>query len=98
MDKKEFISITTQIAQNLSNQGLVTELLTKINEGFENVLTTSDSLQEKTKEYEGQIKGLQATNMNLFLKVSNPVPDEKLGSPEPLKYEDLITSFEGGSK
>jgi hypothetical protein len=96
MDKKDFVALTTQIAQNLSNQALVTDLLTKINEGFENVYTTSETLQEKTKGFEDKIKGLQETNMNLFLKVSHPTPDEKLGSPEPLKYEDLITSFEGG--
>jgi hypothetical protein len=94
MDHTEFQSITSQIAQNLNNQALVTELLTKLSDGFSTIRTGHDNFQQQLQTSQEEIKTLQQTNMNLFLKVSQtPIAAEKTGTTEPLKYEDIIKSI-----
>lgn len=95
MRLEEFQSLTTKIAQNLSNQALVTELLTQLNDDYAQESTTKENLTKQIGEYDGQIEQLQKTNMNLFLKVAQPVPDKVLTTTEPLKYDDLISDLEG---
>lgn len=97
MKPEDFTKLTTQIAQNLGNQALVTDLLTQINEAYTNTHTSQETLLEQTNDFKEKIDTLQKTNMNLFLKVSNPVPDEKLNTEKPLQYEDLINDL-GGNK
>lgn len=101
MKLDEFKSITSQIVSNLSNQGLVTELLTKLNEDYEQESTTKDTLTKQLGEFEGQVKSLQQTNMNLFLKLGNPTPDKLLNDPSPeskLTYENLLNEWDKGGK
>lgn len=94
MEFTEFQQITGQIAQNLSNQALVTELLSKLNDGFQTVRTGHDNFKTQIEKNAEEIKTLQQTNMNLFLKTSQaPIVTDKLKSTEPLKYEDLIKSI-----
>lgn len=97
MEKKRFVQLTTEIAQNLNNQARVTEILNELNEDYEQVSTSIDTMTTQVSEFETQIKDLQKTNMNLFLKVSNPVPEEQVNTTEPMTYEGLIDSM-GGSK
>jgi hypothetical protein len=92
MELKDFTAITSQIAQNLSNQALVTELLTKLNDDYTQETTSKTSLMEQSSQSAEQIKQLQQTNMNLFLRVGNPVADKALQSEKPLSYEDLLTT------
>jgi nucleoid-associated protein YejK len=95
MELEEFTGITTKIAQNLNNQALVTELLSSLNEGYTNVKTTYDSIQQQNNDFQKEIKTLQQTNMNLFLKVSAPKLEKEIGKPEPLKYEDIVVQLGG---
>jgi len=94
METQEFQNLTTQIAQNLSNQALVTELLTKLSDGFSTIRTGHDNYLKQIETSQEEIKTLQQTNMNLFLKVSQtPLAPTKTGTTEPLKYEDLIKNI-----
>lgn len=96
MTPEEFRALTARIAQNLENQALVTELLTQANETYEQTSTNFDSLAAQANESKEQIEQLQRTNMNLYLKVGQPTNNqEKLSSPDPLTYDDLLSSFEG---
>lgn len=95
MDVQEFNAITNKITQNLNNQALVTELLTKLQDDYNETQTNITNLTAQTQTAADEIAQLQKTNMNLFLKVSSPTPTEALSKPEPLKYEDIITSLEG---
>jgi wyosine [tRNA(Phe)-imidazoG37] synthetase (radical SAM superfamily) len=97
MELKDFQAITTQIAQNLTNQALVTELLTKLNDDYSQETTTKTSLIEQTNKFQDDIKQLQQTNMNLFLKVAQPTPDTTINTPEKLTYDKLFDE-NGGLK
>jgi hypothetical protein len=97
MELKDFQAITTQIAQNLTNQALVTELLTKLNDDYSQESTTKATLLEQTTKFQDDIKQLQQTNMNLFLKVAQPTPDNKINNTEKLTYDSLFDE-NGGLK
>ena len=95
MNPEEFRALTTRIAQNLDNQALVTELLTQATDTFTQSHQNIENLTEQVTKYEGKIKDLQQTNMNLFLKVAQPVPTEPLQKGEPMTYENLINELWG---
>jgi uncharacterized protein YlxW (UPF0749 family) len=90
MDIKDFNAITTKITQNLSNQALVTELLTQLIDDYSETQNNITNLNTQTQTYQNEISALQKTNMNLFLKLSSPVPEDGLKKPEPLQYEELV--------
>lgn len=94
MTPEEFESKTNEIISNLSDQAKVSETLTQLNETYKTAHTSSQTLQDKTKDYEKEIKALKDTNMNLFLKVNQPPeqkPDEQQGNKtEPLTYDKLL--------
>lgn len=94
MELTDFQNLTTQIAQNLSNQALVTELLTQLNDGFATVRTGHDNFKIQVDKHQEEIKTLQQTNMNLFLKVSQtPIASDKTGTTAPLSYDDVIKTI-----
>lgn len=93
MKVEEYKALVQRIVENRDNQALVTELATQLNEVYENRYTAYSSLEEQYNEANKQIGDLQRTNMNLFLKVGNPTPPETINEPEPMKYEDLLSSF-----
>lgn len=95
MELQDFQNITNQIAQNLNNQALVTNLLTQLQDGFTTIHTTHETVTKQAQDYQREIKALQDTNMQLFLKVSNPVPPEVTKTSDPLKYEDVINQIQG---
>jgi hypothetical protein len=96
MTPEEFRALTTRVAQNLDNQALVTELLTQAADTYTQNATSIDNLNKQVGEYEGKVKQLQDTNMNLFLRLGNQTPEpQRLNDPDPLKYDDLITSLGG---
>jgi hypothetical protein len=97
MKLEEFKSITAKIVQNLSNQALVTELLTQLNDDYSQESTSKDTLTKQLGEYEGKVKTLQETNMQLFLRTAQPIPDTKIGDPNPenkLTYEALLENWD----
>jgi hypothetical protein len=94
VELQEFTDVTNKIAQNLDNQSLVTELLSSLNEGYTTVKTTFDTIKKQQDDYQKEIKTLQQTNMNLYLKVSKePIAPTTINNPEPMKYEDVIKSL-----
>lgn len=95
MTPEEFRALSSRIAQNLSNPELVTELLTQAGEAYSNTHSAQTALGEQVTGFEAQVKDLREKNMNLFLKIGNPVTSEKLNTTEPLQYEDLIKSMGG---
>jgi predicted SnoaL-like aldol condensation-catalyzing enzyme len=97
VELKDFQGITAKIAQNLSNQGLVTQLLTQLNDDYSQESTTKATLLEQTAKHEATVTELQKANMNLFLKVGNPTPDRVIQTEKTLSYEDLVESM-GGTK
>jgi hypothetical protein len=94
---EEFKSITQSILSNLSDQAKVSQLLMQLNDDYGQQVATQEQLSTKVTEQEGNIKSLQETNMNLFLKVANPVPEPVINTPidQKVSYEDLINNWEG---
>jgi len=95
MNPEQLRALLARVAENLSNQALVTELLTQVGDAFEATHTSQQALQVKGQEYEEQVKKLQETNMNLFLRVQTPAPinPEKVEGDKPLLYDDLLKDF-----
>jgi hypothetical protein len=93
---EEFKSITQSIMSNLSDQAKVSQLLMQLNDDYGQQVATQEQLSTKVTEQEGNIKSLQETNMNLFLKVANPVPQPVINTPvdEKVSYDDLIKDWE----
>ena len=88
--------ISKEVVENIGDQGRVTQILADA----ETEVTTFNSrfmdMEKKSQDYEGQISSLQKTNMNLFLRQGNPVPDEKVNTTAAMTYDDLLKDFEGG--
>jgi hypothetical protein len=95
MKPEEFESVTSQILTNLTDQGKVSELLTQLNETYKTTHTTSQTLDDKQKDYEKEIQALKDTNMNLFLKLKSQPETQDQGSgssdqSEPMTYDKLL--------
>lgn len=97
MNSEEFKALMAKIAQNADNQGLVTELSTQAIEAFTGVSDQLTSFTEKTTQLESQIGSLKEKNMELFLKVAQPIPaaaDQQPAQPEnDLSYDKLLESM-----
>lgn len=98
VEKEKFNSIVDKIVANLDNVGLVTELAGQLKEDFGQFATVHETLSSKVGEHEAKIDELQKYNLELYLKTGQKVETQTLNDPEPLKFEDLITELEGGSK
>jgi uncharacterized protein (DUF3084 family) len=92
MKYEDFLKATTTIAQNLSNQGLVTETLTQLADAYRQMTENHTSLTEQSSSLTQQINALKEQNMNLFLRQGNPVTTPKLNEDKPLSYEDLLSN------
>jgi phage shock protein A len=95
MKPEEFTQLMTKIAQNADNQGLVTELSTQAIEAYKNTSQTLETLNTKVGDYETKVSELKEKNMELFLKVAQPIPTEPLQKAEPLSYDSIIESLGG---
>jgi hypothetical protein len=96
MKYEDFLKETTSIVQNLSDQGKVTEILTRLGDTYKNLFEAHQALSTE-KEGMGQtIQSLKEQNMNLFLRTAQPTPDPILvGTDKPLTYDALITELGG---
>lgn len=94
--------ISTSIINNLDDQGKITQILSDLETEITTYNTRLSELEKIKQTQEEQIESLQKTNMNLFLKLGNPVPDESVRTDEPkLTYDDLLDSLmdeKGGLK
>lgn len=98
MNLEQFNKLKADVVANLGDQGRVTQLLADAETEVTTFNTRFNELEEKATTQATHIDSLQKTNMNLFLRQGNPVPDEKLQSAAPLSYDDLITDLQGGTK
>jgi hypothetical protein len=92
MNYEDFLRETTALVQNLSDQGKVTEVLTRLGDAYKTLYENHSSLTQQSATLTQQIDTLKQQNMNLFLRVGNPVTDPKLNdtNDKPMSYEDLI--------
>jgi hypothetical protein len=91
MTYEEFLALTTKVAQNLSNQGVVTEALAQLGDAYKSLSTNHASLTEQSTALTQQVDSLKQQNMNLFLRVGNPVNTPKLNDDAPLSFDDLLS-------
>lgn len=82
--------ISTTILANKDDQGKLTQYLSDLETEVTTFNTRFSDLEKQSLTQSEQIESLQKTNMNLFLKVGNPVPPEQLQSSKNLSYEDLF--------
>lgn len=97
MTEEEFRALMTKIAQNADNQALITELSTQAIDGFTGVAKSVTALTEQNQQHTEQINSLKEKNMELFLKVAQPIPpvkEQQLQQPEnDLTYDKLLESM-----
>ena len=90
--------ISSNILANLGDQGKVTQILSDLETEVTTFNTRFSTLETQAQEQTSQIESLQKTNMNLFLKLGNPVPEKVVHSTETkLSFEDLFDE-NGGLK
>jgi uncharacterized protein YoxC len=91
MKYEDFKGLTQTILENLGDQAKVSGILMTLNEDYGQQVASLDQLNTQVAELDGNIKSLQQTNMDLFLKVSNPVPNPGDNPPpkEHLNFDDL---------
>jgi hypothetical protein len=92
---EEYKALTQSILGNLGDQAKVSEALMQLNDVYGEKLANLEQLNQTTVEQEGKIKSLQETNMNLFLKVANPVPQQVVETPvdEKVSYDELLQNW-----
>jgi cell division protein FtsB len=92
---EEFKSLTNSILANLSDQAKVSEILMNLNDDYTQQLANTEQLSAKITESETNIKSLKDTNMNLFLKLANPIPPATVEKPatEEITYDDLLKEW-----
>jgi cell division protein FtsB len=92
---EEFKSLTNSILANLSDQAKVSEILMNLNDDYTQQLANTEQLSAKITESETNIKSLKDTNMNLFLKLANPIPPTAVEKPatEEITYDDLLKEW-----
>jgi hypothetical protein len=96
METEQFTNITTQIAQNLNNQALVTQLLTQLNDAYTEKYGVTATLTKQSQDYQKEIAALQNTNMQLFLKVSQPAPEvTPAANPDHPDLNTILTNLQG---
>lgn len=83
--------ISSEIITNSGDQGKLTQILSDLETDVTTFNTRFQDLEKQNQEQTSQIESLQKTNMNLFLKVGNQVPDKAVHTNEQkLSYEDLF--------
>lgn len=101
MTIEEHQEIITQIASNLGDQVLITDLLGKLRNDYQGVITQGEQYKTANEELQSKYNVALEKNMELFLQVgSAPKPNEinppsgeeppKDGEEPKLKYEDLF--------
>lgn len=93
--------ISMDIISNLSDQGKITQILADLETDITTFNTRFSELETQSSTQAGQIESLQKTNMNLFLRLGNPTPDNLInhtgGTPQPenkLTYENLLNEWD----
>ena len=97
MTPEELRAKLQQIIQNPSDQAALTTILTEVADRYTETYTTNQTIQKQMDDQGKQIRDLQNTNMNLFLRVQQPgpiAPDKVNNTTEPLTYDDLLKDFQ----
>lgn len=98
MKYEEFLQETTALVQNISDQGKVTEILSKLGDAYKSLSENHSAATTQQEELTKQVSSLKEQNMNLFLRVGQPVDTKKLNEAEPLSFEDLLSKEFGVSE
>jgi hypothetical protein len=75
MTNEEHSQIIHEIAQNLSDQGKVTELLTKLSDDYTSTNAKLSEYDTKVPQLESDMESLRKSNMALFVKVGAEIKD-----------------------
>lgn len=94
MTVDEHSAIVNQILENISDQAVVSTLLTQLNDNYVSTISSLTSAQQETETLRQEISDLKESNMQLFLKVTQPIkpPDDNNedDNNDELKFEDLF--------
>jgi hypothetical protein len=94
----DFLKETTTLIQNISDQGKVTDILTRLGDAYKTLSENHAAATTQTEEMTKTISSLKEQNMNLFLRVGQPVETKKLNEVEPLTFDDLLNKEFGVSE
>lgn len=93
MKREEHTSIIRQIRENLSNEGMVSELLANLSDDYGTILAVNEDINNELSNLRAANENLRDTNMRLFLRVGESVPQEDVQEPEEpakLSIEEMI--------
>ena len=93
MKREEHTSIIRQIRENLNNEGMVSELLANLSDDYGAILAVNEDINNELSNLRAANENLRDTNMRLFLRVGESVPQEDVQEPEEqakLSIEEMI--------
>lgn len=77
MKKEELDSLVNKILANHTDTATVTETLQTFREDYSKTLSEKDALEQKFNDLETENQRLKENNMQLFLKIGNPVKEKE---------------------
>lgn len=94
MTFEEFNTKSTEVLEKLDDQGAVSIILDELRAGFGELTEKVKEVEADNAELREKNDKLQTANMELFLKVGNPVKEEEEKEEEvvveKIKYDDLF--------
>jgi hypothetical protein len=96
MKLEDFKGLTQEILGNLSDQAKISGILMTMSEDYGAQLAQLEQMSTKVAEQEGNIKSLQQTNMDLFLKITSPIPGGGEGDKKQennMSFDDLLDKW-----
>lgn len=93
MTIEEHSALVSQILENIADQATVSTLLSQLSDDYVNTISALTSSQQEMENLKQEVSNLKESNMQLFLKVTQPVTQEdnnEEDNDEELKFEDLF--------
>lgn len=91
MDVTEFNEITSNIMNNLDNQGKVSNFLADLTKGYSEAQAETVKAQEEIERLKQDNQELRDNNQKLFLRVTVPEPPRKpQDEPEDFSIDSLF--------
>lgn len=88
MELTEFNAITADIMNNLGDQGLVSNKLAELTQGFTDEVSARSSADEKVTSLTAANDKLKQDNMALFLRATTPITDPSKPNPNMPNQDD----------
>lgn len=85
-------ALVSQILENIADQATVSTLLSQLSDDYVNTISALTSSQQETENLKQEVSNLKESNMQLFLKVTQPATqdEDEEDNDEELKFEDLF--------